>query len=295
MPLTFTDDMRPVGRATINGAIVPVMLSTAAAESVVLNKKTLDRLGIDIRSSTARLLADDIQRNPLGIDIVRDVSHALVKEFSFDQVTRNDESYLVEDFMDDSFGVRMGAGSLLQSDLEIALDAGYIKSFKPSGCFRAHLAYWDPQTVAVAAFRDTWKRDPRMVFTVRIGGKDLPALLSTATPHSYLPKVVAERLGLTPDSPGATREEPLPGHTAEQAVWKVPVRSLQIGALEVTDLDLRLMDLPYSGQVLILGADFLHRHRVYIATSQNQIYFSPVSTPRTMKRGTVNVIPQPIH
>lgn len=295
VPITYTDDMRPVGTATINGAAVPVMLSTGAAESVVLNRKTLERLGIRTSSSTTKLPADDLERNPLGVDILRDVSHAMLEEFSFDQTTRKDVSYMVEDFMDDTFGVRMGAGSLLQSDLEIAMDAGYIKTFKPSGCFRAHLAYWDPQAVAVSAWRDPWKRDPRMVFTVRIGGKELRAVLSTATPHSYLPKVVGERLGLTPHSPGATREAPLPGHGPDQPVWKVPVASMTIGALEVKDLDLRLMDLPHSGEVLILGADFLHRHRVYIANSQKQVYFSPIATPRTMKRGTVNVIPQAIN
>ena len=65
--------------------------------------------------------------------------------------------------------------------------------------------------------------------------------------------------------------------------------------LEVKDMDLRLMDLPHSGEILVLGADFLHRHRIYIATSQKQIYFSPITTPRAVKRGEVKVIPQIIN
>ena len=182
--------------------------------------------------------------------------------------------------------------AVLQTDLEIALDAGYLKSFKPNGCFRTHLAYWDPQAVAVPLFQDPWKRDPRLVFGVRINGKVLGALLSTATPHSYLPRVTAERLGLTPGSPGATREDPLPGHAPDNPVWKVPVPELSIGSLQVNGVDLRLMDLPYSGDLLVLGADFLHRYRVYIATSQKQVYFSAVTTPREVKRGSVKVIPQ---
>lgn len=294
MPLGFTDDLRPVGEATINGQVVPAMLSTGAAESIVLNKKILDRLGIEVRSSTSRLAPEDA-RNPKGVELLVDFSHATIKDVSIGQVKKKGGTYMVENFMDDTYGVRVGAGTLLQTDLEIALDAGYLKSFNPSGCIGAHLAYWDPQAVSVPAMWDPWKRDARVVFSASIGGKSINALLSTATPYSYLPKAAAVRLGLTPDSPGATREAPLPGHAADKPVWKVPVPLLSIDSLEVKDLDLRLMDLAYQGEVLVLGADFLHRHRVYIAMEQKRIYFSPVATPKVLKRGSVQVIPQALN
>jgi predicted aspartyl protease len=294
IPLTFTEDMRPVAQASINGATVPVMVSTAAEESLVLNKKVLERLGIAVRSSTGIMRASD-ERNPKGVDILRDVSHAVLDDFSFGLVKGRNAEYFVEDFMDDRFGVRAGARTLLKTDLEVALDAGYLKAFKPNGCFREHLAYWDPQAVAVDSRGDPWKRDPRVVFSVRIGGKEVWALLSTSTPYSYLPKAAAARLGLTPESPGATREEALPGDSADKPVWKVPVPLMSVGSLEVKDSALRLMDLPHSGEILVLGVDFLHRHRVYIAMSQNKIYFSPIVSPRALKRGSVNVIPQAIN
>jgi len=53
------------------------------------------------------------------------------------------------------------------------------------------------------------------------------------------------------------------------------------------------MDLPHSGEILVLGADFLHRHHVYIARAQNKIYFSAIQTPRAVKRGSVEVIGTP--
>lgn len=294
MPLTFTEDLRPVGEATINGHVVPAMLSTGAGESIVLNKKILQRLGIEVRHSTSKLDAAD-ERNPQGVDMYVDLSHAMVKELSIGQLPRKSGSYKVEDFMDDSYGVRVGAGTLLQTDLEIALDAGYMKSFNPNGCIRAHLAYWDPQAVSVLAMGDPWKRDARVVFVANIGGKPIHALLSTGTPYSYVPKAAAVRLGLTPESPGATREAPLPGHDAAKPVWKVPVPLISIGALEVKDLELRLMDLSHEGEVLVLGADFLHRHRVYVAMEQRRIYFSPITTPQVLKRGSVQVIPQSLN
>lgn len=295
MPVSFTDDLRPVGEATINGTLVPAMLSTGAAEAIVLNRKTLQRLGVAVSSSTSRLDAED-DRNPhKGVDMYVDISHATLKELSIGQVARKSGAYKVEDFLDDTYGLRVGAGTLLQTDLEIALDAGYLKSFDPHGCIQAHLAYWDPQAVSVLAMGDPWKRDARVVFTAYIGGKPIHALLSTATPHSYLPNAAAVRLGLTPDSPGATREAPVPGHDANKPVWKVPVPLISIGALEVKGLDLRLMELAHEGEVLVLGADFLHRHRVYVAMEQRRIYFSPITTPQALKRGSVQVIPQPLN
>lgn len=294
IPVTFTDDLRPVGEATINGTTVSAMLSTGAGESLVFNKKILDRLGIAVHSSTIKLDVED-KRNPTKIDLYVDVSHANIKDFSIGPVKGNGGSYKVENFMDDTYGVRVGARTLLQNDLEIALDAGYLKSFNPTGCIGAHLAYWDPQAASVLATWDVWKHDARVAFTATIGGKPIHALLSTATPYSYLPKAAAVRLGLTPNSPGATREAPLPGHGADKPVWKVPVPQLSIGQLEVKDLDLRLMDLSHEGEALILGADFLHRHRVYVAMEQKRIYFSPVTTPQTRKRGSVQVIPQPLN
>lgn len=295
MSVRFTEDLRPVGEATINGHAVPAMLSTGAGESIVLNKKVLQRLGVEVRSSTSKLDAED-DRNPhKGVDMLVDISYATVKELSIGQVAKKRGTYKVEDFMDDSYGLRVGAGTLLQTDLEIALDAGYLKSFNPQGCMQAHLAYWDPHAVSVLAMGDPWKRDARVVFTAQIGGKPIHALLSTATPHSYLPRAAAVRLGLTPDSPGATREAPMPGHDADKPVWKVPVPLMSIGALEVKDLDLRLMELAHEGEVVVLGADFLHRHRIYIALEQRRIYFSPITTPQVLKRGSVQVIPQPLN
>lgn len=142
---------------------------------------------------------------------------------------------------------------------------------------------------------DPWQRDTRLVFTVLVGGKPILAMLSTASPHSYLPKAAAVRLGLTSDSPGATREAPMPGDDADKPVWKLPMPPMSIGALEVKDLDVRLMDLAREAEILVLGADFLHRHRVYISRGQRLIYFSPVAQPRPAKRGAVQVISPPVN
>lgn len=297
IPLTYTDDMRPLMDASINGSVVSAMVNIGSDQTTILNKKKLDQLGIKVNHVTSTQYRNerDSRGNivPTGDVIVREGLNALIKDYAAGRTKGRNLWFVVEDFMDDTFGARIGAGTLLQTDLELDLDGGYLKSFKPDGCFREHLAYWDPKAIAVPVRADVWKRDPRPVFNVLVNGKEVWALLSTGTPHSYLPASAAGRLGLAPTSPGATREDPLPGDAPDKPVWNVPVAQMSIGGMDIKDFNLRLMDLPYSGELMVLGADFLHRHRVYIALSQQKVYLSEIETP-TQKRGSVKVIPQPM-
>ena len=300
--LAFTNDLRPLMEATINGEPVSAVVNIGSAQNIILNKKTLDRLDIKVRHVTSTQFHESrsvttnvVPQNkimPSGMFIVREGLNTFVDQLSVGRTTLSDSWFLVEDFMDDTFGARVGAGNLLQTDLEVSLDSGYLKHFKPEGCSGEHLAYWDPDAVAVPISVDLYKRDPRPIFKVLINGKEVWALLSTATPHSYFPAGVAGRLKLAPTTAGATREEPLPGHGLDKPVWSVPVEQMSVGGLDVTDFKVRLMDLPYSGELLVLGTDFLHRHRVYIAMSQRLVYFSRIENP-IMKRGSVEVIPRP--
>lgn len=296
VPLTFTDDLRPLIEVRIDGKPVPAMLNIGAAQGAVLNKKVLDRLGIKVRhieSVQFREEADGAKLNSLNIAGERVYNRAMlarIASLSFGPTQLEKKTFIVEDFFDDSFGARLGALSILQQDVEFALDAGHLKYFRNEGCGTSHLAYWDPDAIAVSTANDPLKRESRPLFQVNINGKDTWAILSTATPHSYIPAVVAERLGLTPTSPGAVREDPLPGHGPDKPIWKVPVARVTIGELEVNDLDLRLIDLSHTGETLVLGADFMHRYRIYIAMSQNKIYFSQPKEPRILKRGSVEVI-----
>ena len=302
IPLTFTSDLRPLIEADINGKPVSAMLNIGSAQTIILNKKTLERLDIKVRYVTSTRFQESLNLNnnvvpdgdfmPTGTFVVNEGLSAFVDQFAFGPTKLSDSFFLVEDFIDDTFGARIGAGDLLRTDLEVALDSGYIKHFRPEGCFREHLAYWDPEAVAVPISVDLLKRDPRPIFRVVINGKEVWALLSTATPHSYFPASLANRLGLKTTAAGATREEPVPGHGKDKPVWSVPVAQMSIGGLDVKDFKVRLMDLPHSGQILVLGTDFLHRHRVYIAMSQRKVYFSTIKNP-IMKHGAVEVIPQP--
>lgn len=272
VPLQFTRNMLPIAEASLNGTPIPALLDLGAQHATPINKKTLERLGINVRSS---------ETNYPGVFVM----HALIDQFSLGPTEHKNSWFPVEDLKSDVIGAKIGANYLLRTDLEIALEAGYLKYFKPTGCYRAKLAYWDQKAASVATRNDPRRRDLRPWFKVRINGKDVDTVLSTANEHSYLDQFTAARMGLTPESPGATREDPVTGwNERRQPVWSVPVASMTIGDLDVKDFSLRLMNLDLSGEMLVLGTDFLRRHRVYIAMSQNRIYFTPVDAAPVPQR-----------
>jgi predicted aspartyl protease len=265
LPLTFTANMLPLVEASINGNTVPAVLDIGLQYATSLDKTTLEKLGIHVRSSDS---------NYAGVQVM----NSLIDRFAVGTIEWKRSWFVVEELPGDVIGAKIGANYLLRNDLEIALDDGYLKYFKPSGCRKASLAYWDQQAPSVPIDVDPLKKDLRPWFKVRINGKDISAVLSTASEHSYIDLYTAQRMGLTPQSPGAARKDSvISWYNRSQPVWSVPVPQMSIGDLEIKDFSLHLVNLDLSGEVMLLGADFLRRHRVYIAMSQRRIYFSPVN------------------
>ncbi len=264
LPLQFTANMVPLVEASINGHAVPALLDLGLQTATSLDRKTLEKLGVKVRSSDS---------NIGGIQVL----NSLIEHFAVGKIEFRRSWFVVEEFPHEGIGAKIGANYLLRHDVEIALDGGYLKYFKPSGCSKAQLAYWDPRAASVPADIDPLRKDLRPWFKVRINGKEISAVLSTASANSTIDRFTAARMGLTPESPGATQEEPVTGwYERSQPVWSVPVPQMSIGDLAVKDFRLHLMNLDLSGEMLILGADFLRQHRVYIAMGQRKIYFSKV-------------------
>lgn len=264
LPLSFRGDSVPVAEARINGHPVAAQIDTGGQHATVLDKKTLEGLGVKVISS---------ETNYVGVNVL----NAHIEHIAIGPTEFRKSWFAVDDLADDGVGAVIGANYLFRSDVEFALRDGYLKFFKPSGCYRAALAYWDPATPSVPFRIHSLKKDLRPWFTVRINGKDVDAVISTTTRDSYLDLFTAARMGLSPDSPGAAPARAgLKWNGRDQQFWTVPVPHMAIGAMQVKDLSLRLVNMERSGEMLVLGTDFLQRHRIYVAMSQNRIYFTPV-------------------
>ncbi len=267
LPLSFRGDSVPIAQARINGKPVPALVDTGGQHATLLDKATLENAGIKVISS---------ETNYAGVYVL----NALIEHIAIGPTEFRKAWFAVDDLAKDEVGARIGANYLFRSDIEIALHDSYLKFYKPSGCLRAPLAYWDKTAPSVSFRIHPQRKDLRPFFKVRINGEDVSAVISTTTEHSYLDLFTARRMGLTPESPGAVRGgSGLKWNDREAEFWTVPVPQASIGALQVKDFSLRLVNMERSGEMLVLGTDFLKRHRVYVAMSQNRIYFSPVTAP----------------
>lgn len=269
LPLTFHGNSVPVAEARINGKPVEALIDSGGQHATVLDKDTLEGMGVKVISS---------ETNYAGVYVLNaNIEHIAIGATEFRKAW-----FAVDKLTGEGVGARIGANYLFRNDVELNLQDRYLKFFKPTGCLRAPLAYWDPTTPSVPFQIHPQRKDLRPWFKVRINGEEVKAVISTTTTHSYLDLFTAKRMGLTPESPGATRGQPgLKWNDRDAAFWTVPVPQMAIGKLETKDFSLRLVNMERSGEMLVLGTDFLKRHRVYVAMSQNRIYFSPLAQAAT--------------
>jgi hypothetical protein len=150
------------------------------------------------------------------------------------------------------------------------------------------LAYWSPQ----GASQVDLGRSPQIVVPVKINGQPLNAVLDSGAVFSVLDKPAAARLGISPESSGA-RVSGRTGGVGQGLpnLWTTPLQSFAIGDETINDTVIRFADLfkdatytPQSGSLIqqrveflpdmLLGADFLRAHRVFVSHSQRKMYFT---------------------
>jgi predicted aspartyl protease len=262
LPIAF-DNGVPTVEGKINGQPLRMLVDTGITVTTV-SKPAAEKLGLPVITS---------ESNYAGIDVMS----VHLDNFAVGPVDRKGW-FVVDEHKNTGADVRLGANMLFGTDVEISLAERQLKFFSSKGCFRAKLAYWDQSAASIKLETDPRKRDLRPWFMTRINGKDIPTVLSTKTEHSYLDRYTAARAGITPESPSAQPEQSVVGWREKtQPVWSIPLSTMSIGGMPVPDFRIRLVNLDLSGEILVLGMDFLSRHRVYVAKGQGRVYFSPVA------------------
>jgi predicted aspartyl protease len=267
---------------TINGQKIGVMLDTGA-ETMIL-RSAADRLGLTLRQVRGARV--------FGIGGESHVDMAVVEEFKIGEIARKNWRMLVAGERD--FGNRIdaivGEDFFEQTDVEFDLPHNAVRLFQPTDCEGVLLAYWAAQGASEIAMEPFYSAGPRIVVTVQINGQSTQALLDSGAGTSVLDKSTADRLGITPDSPGVLaggRSGGLGGKSVD--VWIAPLQSFSIGGETIRDTTIRFADLwkdaTYTAgsrlprkiegtPAMLLGADFLRAHRVLVAHSQRKVYFT---------------------
>jgi tetratricopeptide (TPR) repeat protein/predicted aspartyl protease len=205
---------------------------------------------------------------------------ARVRRFTLINHTWDDVEFVVA-------GSEIGAGAvgllgqnvLRSADVEYDLANGVIRLVRPKGdCKRTSLAYWADaagKTYSVIDIEPATAAQPHSKSVAYLNGVKLHVMFDTGAEQSILTLGAAKHAGITPSSPGVTDGGTSYGlgHKLTRT-WITRFSSFKIGDEEVQHAQLRFGDIDLPNADMLVGADFFLSHRVYVASSQNRIYFT---------------------
>ena len=282
----------------------PIMMNEMSPETVAKINGTEVRLTIDTGSFYS--LLDPYKASALGLKVspapvaftgkafgVR-VSYSLttVKEFALPDLTLNNLEFVIPDnlhFPGPRVGT-LGRNILQLGDAEYDFAGGVARLMKAEDCSDAVLAYWvrpgDSYSVIklvkpAQSLRTgshiamTEELLPPVIGTVYVNGMATRAIFDTGSPTSFLTVKAAAKAGIKLDSPGV-----VPAGDVQRVdksmiqTYLAPVTVFKIGDEEIRNTRLRLGDVDIVEADMLVGADFFLSHHVYVAKSQDKLYFS---------------------
>jgi tetratricopeptide (TPR) repeat protein/predicted aspartyl protease len=175
-----------------------------------------------------------------------------------------------------SVGV-LGQNFFRIGDTEYDLANGVIRLMHPDDCRHTNLAYWvkGTQDFSIMEIDGTTVMSPHTIGTAYVNGVRIRVMFDTGAGASVLSLKAAGRAGVKPDSPGvvdAGYDRGIGRGTVKSYIG--PFASFKIGDEEIRNTRLRFGEIGVDKADMLLGADFFLSHRIYVARSQNKLYFS---------------------
>jgi tetratricopeptide (TPR) repeat protein/predicted aspartyl protease len=179
----------------------------------------------------------------------------------------------------------LGQNLLRISDVEYDLADGLVRFIKPVDCGDQPLAYWAVSTpYSFVKLKYMGVVRSHMLATALIDGHRITVAFDTGASRSYLSLRTAERLGITPGSPGVKLLGAAGGIGPETVkMWSAQVATFQIGGEKVAHANLLIGQMAGKQPIgvvssesidMLLGDDFFLSHRIYVAYSQKRLYFT---------------------
>lgn len=172
----------------------------------------------------------------------------------------------------------LGQNVLHIADDEYDLRQGVMRLMKPVDCSKAVLAYWTAGTAqpySAISIDQGVKPNWHTIGSAYLNGAQIRVQFDSGAPTSLLSTRAAARAGIRPDSPGVTRVGQSYGiGRATYAAYIAPFASFKIGDEEIKNAKLQMGDIELQDADMLLGLDFFLSHRIYVANSQNKLYFT---------------------
>jgi tetratricopeptide (TPR) repeat protein/predicted aspartyl protease len=180
-------------------------------------------------------------------------------------------------------GTDSGEGGLLGQnilravgDVEYDFANGVVRLWRLRDCSHYSLAYWAKDTLPYSEIHidESSRMHPHTRGEAYVNGARIHVMFDSGAGRSVLSLRAAERAGIKPGAPGVERAGYSTGLGQRVSeTWIAPFASFKIGGEEIQNTHLRIGDVGLDIDML-LGFDFFLSHRIFVATSQNKMYFT---------------------
>jgi tetratricopeptide (TPR) repeat protein len=173
----------------------------------------------------------------------------------------------------------LGQNFLVNWNVEYDLAKGAIRLFRDTDCSKQFLAYWaiqNQQPYTVTNIEKVSPRYPHAIGHAYINGQRISVLFDSGAYKSLLSLKAAARAGVKIDSPGVI-EGGLTGGVGRNLVMSyiAPFSSFKFAdGEEIKNARLRVADIDIGVADMLIGADFFLSHRIFIANTQDKLYFT---------------------
>lgn len=274
--------------AMIQGQPIPMILDTGA-QFTSISRATAQKHGLEIHAEKRVRM--------YGIGGELQVFTVTAHDFRIGDGRFAERQMLVLDSMrsdarPNEHGM-LGEDILGAFDLLVDLQAEKLSLYEKTGC--AHAPPWQE---GFSTVRIRGERTERIRFDVQLDGRTILAELDSGAARSVLTWHGARALGLSKDSPGVERGsgnlfgadgKPVPYYERRFESIDIGGELLRFPKLRIADLLTDVYSQTYQGAEpqfrseeqsdLLLGADWLRAHRVYVARAAGELHFTYLGGP----------------
>ena len=266
LPVTMRG-LRPTVPVKINGADTYLVVDSGAFYSTISAAQAAQfKLPLQAAPYHLRLK---------GVGGSSDTSVATVARFALAGIVLRNVQFIVGG---SDVGGLLGQNILKAADTEYDLANGVVRLWHPKDCGKSMLAYWvKDRNESLSVIDIDWAsaRENRIIGSAELDGRRIRVLFDSGSGHSTLARRAAERAGFRPDGAGVQPAGPVRGIGSQVVnTWIATFSKFDLGGEEVRNARLRVGDLSFPGFDMLIGADFFLSHHIYMAVSQNKLYFT---------------------